>query len=58
MSLAIMEAVLREDSKQFDKFLPLIYDNATILISGSSDMRVREFAGLLLRKLAKFHFNS
>uniref|UniRef100_A0A8L7TFT1 DUF1981 domain-containing protein n=1 Tax=Brugia malayi TaxID=6279 RepID=A0A8L7TFT1_BRUMA len=55
MSLAILEALLREENEQFEKFLPIIYENAAILISGSSNVRVREFAGQFLRLLSKFH---
>ncbi|VDK70543.1 unnamed protein product [Litomosoides sigmodontis] len=55
MSLAILEACLREENEQFQKFLPIIYENSAVLISGSSDMRVREFAGRFLRKICMFH---
>ncbi|EJW73942.1 hypothetical protein WUBG_15150 [Wuchereria bancrofti] len=55
MSLAIFEAFLHEESEQIEKFLPIIYENAAILISGSSNLRVREFAGQFLRLLSKFH---
>ncbi|CAG9537287.1 unnamed protein product [Cercopithifilaria johnstoni] len=55
MSLAILEACLREESEQFEKLLPIIYENSAILISGSSNMRVREFAGRFLRKISNFH---
>uniref|UniRef100_A0A915PMZ5 DUF1981 domain-containing protein n=1 Tax=Setaria digitata TaxID=48799 RepID=A0A915PMZ5_9BILA len=58
MSLAILEAFLREDHERFEKFLPIIYENATILISGSSNIRIRNFAGRFLRRLTKFyHFS-
>lgn len=55
MSLAILEACLREEAEQFEKFLPIIYENSAILISGSSNMRVREFAGRFLRRIYNFH---
>uniref|UniRef100_A0A0R3S3Q8 Uncharacterized protein n=1 Tax=Elaeophora elaphi TaxID=1147741 RepID=A0A0R3S3Q8_9BILA len=55
MSLAILEAFLREESEQFKKFLPIFYENATILISGSSNVRVREFARRFLRKLSNVY---
>lgn len=55
MSLALLEASLREDNERFEKILPIIYENATILISGSASMRVREFAGRFLRRLLEFH---
>lgn len=55
MSLAILEASLQEESEKFEKFLPIIYENAAILISGSSNVRIREFAGRFLRKLSNFH---
>lgn len=54
MSLAILEACLREENEQLQKFLPIIYENSAVLISGSSDMRVREFAGRFLRKISMF----
>ncbi|VDN23238.1 unnamed protein product [Gongylonema pulchrum] len=58
MSLAILEACLREDNERFEKLLPIVYENATILISGSANLRVREFAGRFLRRLPEFGYLS
>ncbi|KAL3997839.1 hypothetical protein ACH3XW_12555 [Acanthocheilonema viteae] len=39
MSLAILEACLREENEQLEKLLPIFYENSAILISGSCNMR-------------------